>query len=174
MTWCLLMDRHFCLGSECCICSSSSTWPGLEYANCIQFSTDGWRKSLTAITQECCEQYWTCPGNNTPQSSSYMATSYPLRKLSKLDEPDMRDTAGEEGTISWVMYSCGPLHMDEQRQDIQFEPTCSSSVPIRDVFPRICRKQWTIGRCGERRSGISVLIALHDDDDDDDAFHSNR
>ena len=29
-------------------------------------------------------------------------------------------------------------------------------------------KQWTIGRCGERRSGISVQIAWHDDDDDDD------
>ena len=31
---------------------------------------------------------------------------------------------------------------------------------------RICRKQWTIVRCGERGSGISVLIARHDDDDD--------
>ena len=30
---------------------------------------------------------------------------------------------------------------------------------------RICRKQWTIVRCGERGSGISVLIAQHDDDD---------
>ena len=65
------------------------------------------------------------------------------------------------------MYSCGPLHMDEQRLDVQLEPTYNSSVPIRDVDRRICRKQWTIGRSGERASGISVLIARHDDDDGD-------
>ena len=28
------------------------------------------RKGLTATTQECCEQYWTSSGGNTPQSSS--------------------------------------------------------------------------------------------------------
>ena len=37
---------------------------------------------------------------NTPQSSSYTATFRPSQKLSKLDEPDMQDTAGEEGTNS--------------------------------------------------------------------------
>ena len=63
------------------------------------------------------------------------------------------------------MQSCGPLHMDEQRQDVQLEPAYSSSVPIRDVDLRTCRKQWTIGRCGERGSEISVLITRHDDDD---------
>ena len=31
------------------------------------------------------------------------------------------------------MYSCGPLHIDEQRQDDQLEPTYSSSLPIWDV-----------------------------------------
>ena len=31
------------------------------------------------------------------------------------------------------MYSSGPLYMDEQRQDVQIEPTYSSSVPIWDV-----------------------------------------
>ena len=35
-----------------------------------------------------------------PPSSSCMATYHPLRKLSKLDEPDMQDTAGEVGTSS--------------------------------------------------------------------------
>ena len=48
--------------------------------------------------RQCCEQYWTGPGGNTPQSSSYTATYHPSRKLSKLDEPDMQDTAGEVGT----------------------------------------------------------------------------
>ena len=64
------------------------------------------------------------------------------------------------------MYSCGPLHIDEQRQDDQLETTHSSSVPIQDVALKTCRKQWAIGRGGERGSWISVLIAQHDDDDD--------
>ena len=126
---------------------------------------NGWRKSLTAITQECCEQYWTSTGDSTPQSSSYTATDHPSRKLSKLDEPDTWNTAGVVGTSSWVMYSCGPLHMDEQRQDVQLEPTYSSSVPMWNVARRIYWKQWTIGMCGERGSGISVPIVRHDDDD---------
>ena len=61
--------------------------------------------------------------------------------------------------------SFGPLHMDEQRQDVQLEITCSSSVPIWDVALRTFRKQWTIGRCDERRPEITLLIARHDDDD---------
>ena len=56
------------------------------------------------------------------------------------------------------MYSSGPLPMDVQRKDDQLEPTCSSSVLIRDVALRTYRKQWTIGKGGERRSGISMLI----------------
>ena len=64
------------------------------------------------------------------------------------------------------MYSCGPLLVDEQRQDDQLEPTYSSSVPIRDVAQKTYRKQWMIGRSGERGSVISVLIAGHDDDID--------
>ena len=36
-------------------------------------------------------------------------------------------------------------------------------MPIRGVALRTCRKQWTIGRGGERRSGISVLMVRHDD-----------
>ena len=53
-----------------------------------------------ATTQECCQHYWTGPGGSTPQSSSYTATYHSSRKLSKLDEPDMQDTAGEIGTSS--------------------------------------------------------------------------
>ena len=58
------------------------------------------RIGLTATTQECCEQYWTCLGNSTPQSSSYTATYYPSGKLFKLDERDTWNTAGEAGTHS--------------------------------------------------------------------------
>ena len=40
------------------------------------------------------------PGGNTQQSTNYTDTCLPLRKLSKLDKPDMQDTAGEAGTSS--------------------------------------------------------------------------
>ena len=53
-----------------------------------------------AITQERCEQYWTSPSGNTPQRTNYTATYFPSWKLSKLDEPDMQDTAGEAGMSS--------------------------------------------------------------------------
>ena len=126
----------------------------------------GWRKSLIAITQDGFEQYEISPGDSTPQSSSCTATNHPSRKLSKLNEPNMRDIAGEVGTSSWLMYSSGPFHMDEQRQDVQQVSTYSSSVSIRDRSLRIWRKQCTIRRCGERGSGISVLRAWRDDVDD--------
>ena len=89
---------------------------------------NGWREDLTATTQECYEQYWTSPGGSTPQSSGCMVTYYPSWKLSKLDQPDMQSTAGEIGTSSLVKYSCGPLHMAEQRQGDHLEPTYSSYV----------------------------------------------
>ena len=52
------------------------------------------------ITEECGEQYWTSPGDNTQQGTNYTATCLPSRKLSKLDEPDMQDTAREAETSS--------------------------------------------------------------------------
>ena len=49
---------------------------------------------------KCYVQSWTSPGGNTPQDINCTAT-FPLsRKLFKLDEPDMQDTAGEAGTNS--------------------------------------------------------------------------
>ena len=59
------------------------------------------------------------------------------RKLFKLDEPDMQDTAGEAGTSSYEMYSYGPPHMAVQKQDDQHEHTFSSYVRIRDVVLKI-------------------------------------
>ena len=52
------------------------------------------------MTQECYEQFWTSPGGNTPQGTNYTATCLPSRELSKLDELDMQDTAGEARTSS--------------------------------------------------------------------------
>ena len=122
---------------------------------------------MYAITQECWEQYWTSPGDNTPQDTNNTATFPPSRKLYKLDEPDTQDTAGEARTNSSVMYSYGPPHMAKQKQDDQLEHTYSSDVRIWDVTLKTCHKRWMIGRSGERGSGISVLAARHDDDDDD-------
>ena len=78
----------------------------------------------------------------------------------------MQDTTGEAGTNSKGMYSYGPTHMAEQKQDDQREHSYSSYARIRDIALKTWQKQWTIGRSGERGSGISVLAARHDDDDD--------
>ena len=52
------------------------------------------------------------------------------------------------------------------KQDDQQEPTYSNSAAIRGLALRTYRKQWTIEKSGEKRSGISVLMAWHDDGDD--------
>ena len=62
--------------------------------------TKQFEKILTAITQECCEKFWRSPGGNIQESPNSMATYLPSRKLSKSDETDMQDTAGEAGTSS--------------------------------------------------------------------------
>ena len=53
----------------------------------------------------------------------------------------MQDTAGEAGMSSEVMFSYGPPHMAEQRQDDRLEPTYSSSVRIQDVALRTSQKR---------------------------------
>ena len=40
--------------------------------------------------------------------------------------------------------------MDEQRQNDQLDPSYISSVPIRDIALKTCRKRWAIGMGGER------------------------
>ena len=57
-----------------------------------------------------------------------------------------------------------------QKQDDQHEHTFSNYVRIRDVVLKTYLGRWTIGRSGERGSGISVLPAWHDDDDDDESI----
>ena len=60
--------------------------------------------------------------------------------------------------------------MAVQKQDDQPEHRLSNYVSIQDVVLKTCLGQWTIGKSGERGSGISVLPAQHDDDDDDDMY----
>ena len=118
----------------------------------------------TTVTNFC---FCIMTGGNTPQITNYTATCLLSWKLSKLDEPDMQDTAGEAEMSSQVMYSCGPSHMAKQKQDDQHEHTFSSYVRIRDVALKTCQRRWTIGKSGKRGSVISMLAARHDDDDDD-------
>ena len=106
--------------------------------------------------------YLKSPGSNTLQGTNYMVTYHLSRKLYKLDEPDMPDTAGEARTSSKVMYFCGPPHMANQKQDDQLDHTYSSYVMMRDVTLKTCQRRGMIGRRGERGSGISVLAARHD------------
>ena len=102
----------------------------------------------------------------TPHDAPITATCPPSRKLFKLDEPDMQDTAGEAETSSYVIYSYGPPHMAGQKQDDQHEHAFSSYVRIRDVALKTCQRRWTIGKSDERGSGISLQVARHDNDDD--------
>ena len=64
------------------------------------------------------------------------------------------------------MYSYGSPHTAAQKQDVQHEHTFSSYVRIQVVVLKTYLGRWTIGRSGERGSGISVLPARYDDDDD--------
>ena len=64
---------------------------------------------------------------------------------------------------SYAMYSCGLLHIDEQRLDNQLEPIYSCSVLIQDLAWKTCWERWTIGTNGKRGSRRSVLAARHDD-----------
>ena len=60
----------------------------------------------------------------------------------------------------------GKYHFsDLQKQDDQLEHTYSSYVKIWDVAQKTCRRRWTIGKSGERGSGISMRAARHDDDE---------
>ena len=56
-----------------------------------------------------------------------------MTKISKLDEPDMLDTAGEVRTNSLAMFSYGRLHTDEKELDNLLELRYKSSVLILDV-----------------------------------------
>ena len=116
------------------------------------------------ITQECCEQYWTSPGVNTPQGTNYTATYFPSRKLFRLDESDMQDMEKQGRAHKW----CTPMDPTYGRAKAgrPARTYISCDVRIRDIALKTSQRRWTIGRSGERESGISVLAARHNDDDD--------
>ena len=61
-----------------------------------------WRERIRVICASGTTRWWWWyhPGGNTPQGTNYTATFLPSRKLSKLDEPDVQDPAGEAGRSS--------------------------------------------------------------------------
>ena len=102
-----------------------------------------------------------------PQDTNCTATCLLSRKLFKLDEPHMQDTAGEAGrTHKWCTL------MDPHTWPCKSRTTSTNihsatKMRIRDAVQTTCQRRWTVGKSGERGSGISVLTARHDDDDDD-------
>ena len=72
-----------------------------------------------------------------------------------------------------LYFKHGPPHMAMQKLDDQHEHTFSNYVRIRDVVQKTGLRRWTIGKSGERGSGISVLPARHDDDDYGDDISNN-
>ena len=82
----------------------------------------------------------------------------PITKTIQVRRTRNAGTAGEAGTSSSVMYSYGPQHMAELKQDDQLEHTYSSYVRIRDVALKTCQRRWMTGRSGERGSGIELII----------------
>ena len=66
-----------------------------------------------------------------------------------------------EELISYVLL--WTPHMAGQKQDDQHEHTFNSYVRIRGVALKTCQRRWSIGKSGERESGIPVLVARHDD-----------
>ena len=66
----------------------------------------------------------------------------------------MRDNDVEERTNPSAIYSSGPIHMDEQKQDDQLEPVYNSSVPIQDIALKTSMERWTIETSGEKESEI--------------------
>ena len=70
-------------------------WYILKWCNSLKY-----KLITTAITRKCCVQSWTSPGSNAPQDTNCTTTCLLSRKLFKLNEPYMQDTAGEAGTNS--------------------------------------------------------------------------
>ena len=113
-----------------------------------------WRKSLTAITQECCELYWTSPRGKTV--AVWPPTTY--YENYQLDEPDMRDC--------W-------RSKDELTSDIlRWIPSHGRAKEVRSArtyIQQLCRLDDLLGTMDNRdgwREKV-VLAVRHDEDGDD-------
>ena len=115
---------------------------------------------MTAITEECCELYWACPRGNTQQNSCCTATYHPSRKLSKLDDPDILDTALR--------------NKDELINDTSLKNPSHGRAkvgrPARTYIQQLYANTWTrqedlSGVMDDRDgSGRTVIVVWHDDE----------
>ena len=108
-----------------------------------------------ATTQKCCEQHWTSPEGNTQQSSSCTATCQPSRKLSKLEEPDMRDTISD--VLRWTPLYGRAKAGCPARSYIYIQHLCTDTGCCLEDLPEAMEKdiRWGLGRF--------VLKVRHDD-----------
>ena len=64
----------------------------------------------------------------------------PIMKSIQVRRTRPQDTAGEAETSSYVMYSYGPPHMADQKQDDQLDHTYGSYERVWDVALKTCRR----------------------------------
>ena len=74
---------------------STAIW--MHYMDANKTAREKARRQLYKNASSNIEQFLAA---NTQQDTNYTVTCLPSRKLSKLDEPDMQDTAGEAGASS--------------------------------------------------------------------------
>ena len=112
-----------------------------------------------ATTQECWEQFW------VQHFTKHQLYGH-LTAITKTIKVRRTRHAGH----SWR--SRDELISDELLWTPSYGRTKAGRPPrayiqqLWNVDLRTSQKRWTIGRSGERGSGISVLVARHDDDDD--------
>ena len=71
-----------------------------EPISCFRIPIYVYEHFMNIMSISCSRLHAASPGGNTPQDTNCTATCPLSRKLFKLDEPDMQDTAGEAGTSS--------------------------------------------------------------------------
>ena len=91
-----------------------------------------------------------------PPPSNLSATAWEKQIKSSLQESDHALPC----PTLWFFKSKADGHVWKEEG---LEHTYSSYVRIQDVALKTCLRRWTIGKSGERESGISVLAARHDD-----------
>ena len=106
-------------------------------------------KTLTAITQECCEQFWYKPYRQHPTNQLLYGHLTPITKTIKVKRTRhagnsyrskdelISDTLQWNSSHGWA-------------KDSQLEPIYNNSVSIQDITLKTSQERWTIEMGGER------------------------
>ena len=123
-------------------------------------------KAWRQLHKNCCEQYWTGPGGNTQQSSSYTATYHPSWKLPKLDGPwhaghcwRIRDELITDALL-WTSSHGWEKAGEPARTYIQqlCEDTGCSSEDLPEAMNN--RKRWRESVRDIRADGINMMMMM--------------